>query len=105
MIRKASLLVPVIASLVLGGCATFALYMPAKEGGPDYVIVKTLGNNEKVYDCYSNPNGDVWDPTCVKVKFRQQGVAQEKRGVRTEERVDDYKDKRKSRRGEEDEGE
>lgn len=95
----------IAGSMVLAGCATFTLYMPEREEGPDYVIVKTIGSTEKVFDCYSAPNGEVWDPTCVRVRFRQAGIEQEKRGVRTEERVDDYEDRRKKRRGGDDDDE
>jgi hypothetical protein len=88
-----SILIGVLAAS-LSGCATFTVVTPQKEAGPDYIVLKTIGNREKIYDCYSKP-GDVWDPTCVLVKYRQSGIAQERRAIRKEDQVDDYEEKRR----------
>jgi hypothetical protein len=83
------------------GCATFEVITPQVSGGPDYIILKTVGNREKIYDCYSKP-GEVWDPTCVRVKYRtapHAGERLEKKAIRKEDRVDAYE---KRRRGDDD---
>lgn len=58
----------------LSGCASYMVQMrvSSDDAGPDYVIMRLNGSTEKVFDCYSRPNGQDWDPTCVKVKFQTQ---------------------------------
>jgi len=96
--RPVLALIPLLllTALLLTGCATFEIVTPQVRGGPDYIILKTVGNQEKIYDCYSKP-GDVWDPTCVRVKYRaaHTGERLEKKAIRKEDRVDDYKEKRR----------
>ena len=54
----------------LGGCAAYIVQMrlTSDTAGPDYVLLRDDG--ERIYDCYSKPNGTDWDPTCVKVKLK-----------------------------------
>lgn len=67
-----ALLLLLAASTSLSGCATYMVQMKLSDdaNGADYVIMKTNGDREKVFDCLSRPNGTDWDPTCVKVKFK-----------------------------------
>lgn len=60
------------AWLCSSGCAYYVVQMKVSEdpGGPDYVILKN--GDQKVYDCLSRPDGERWDPTCVKVKLQAQ---------------------------------
>jgi hypothetical protein len=51
-------------------CASYSVYTRDGEKGPDYVVLKVLGNRESVFDCYSYVDGG-WQPTCVKVRFKQ----------------------------------
>jgi hypothetical protein len=60
----------------LGGCAYTVQVVDVRDAGeiagPDYVIVKIQGGGEKVYDCYSKPNGETWDPVCVQVELNHE---------------------------------
>jgi hypothetical protein len=104
MRRTLLLLLLTVLAVPLGtACATFEVITPAVAGGPDYIILKTLGSREKIYDCYSKP-GEVWDPTCVLVKYRvglHSGERMDKKAIRKEDRVDAYKKKRRGDDGDE----
>lgn len=61
------------------GCAkqyVVAMRQSGVETGPDYILVQQRnGDHQHVYDCYSKPDGDVWNPTCVRVDFRDEAPA------------------------------
>ena len=99
LMRRALLgvLLALLAVPLSTACATFEVITPQVVGGPDYIILKTLGSREKIYDCYSKP-GEVWDPTCVLVKYRgslHAGEDLERKAIRKEDRVNTYRNKRR----------
>lgn len=62
------------------GCAkqyVVAMRQSGVESGPDYILVQAHGpaDRQRVYDCYSKPDGDVWNPTCVRVDLRDEAPA------------------------------
>jgi hypothetical protein len=68
----------VLASLLLAlglsaGCnrAYTVTVSPQASQSTNYVIVRTgKGGSEKVFDCRSYPDGQTYDPTCVRVKIK-----------------------------------
>jgi hypothetical protein len=65
-----------LAPLALAGCAYTVQVIDVRDAGevsgPDYVIVKIQGQGEKVYDCYSKPDGKAWAPECVQVEMNHE---------------------------------
>lgn len=60
-----------LACVQFAGCASYTIYVhDDEEENNHYVLLKTLGAREWVYDCYSKPEGR-WDPTCVQVAMRR----------------------------------
>lgn len=80
-----------VLGLLAPGCATTAavqMKLADIESGPDYVIVRVKGKKPMVYDCLSAPEGE-HDPVCVRVVFRNNARAAERRADRRSEKMDD----------------
>jgi len=61
-------------ALLAGGCAkqysvTMGFQPPAEA---HYVVIQAKPSGAmKVYDCLSSPDGNNWDPTCVRADMRE----------------------------------
>lgn len=76
------------------GCARYTLAMRQTDDamGPDYVLLRQKGNIQRVFDCYSRPDGETWRPVCVRVQFTDKPVSAERRTDRVEGRTERFDD-------------
>ena len=64
--------------LVLAGCMhSYVLSMSDPNVDAHYVLVQSGAGTQKVYDCLSRPDGQTWNPTCVKADMRSEAPGTE----------------------------
>jgi len=61
-----------LAVSTFGGCAAYSVHMNTSGQGPDYIILWTRGDRQKIFDCYSMPYGEDWQPICVQTHLKKQ---------------------------------